>query len=146
MISAVDPSRVPPDIPEPTRLDWLFLYHARLWKKPRLNLKEIYASLLTLSHEHKLAIGKLQIVDHEHVQPTLSSISLCERISSHHRRLPTHRPRGGDFDQVLRASALHRSVCSSLYRSPPQHRLPSPRHHRSLLYKSDTGQAHHLPT
>ncbi len=59
MLSAADQSRLPPtDIPDATRLDWLFLYHARLWKKPRLNLKEIYASLLTLGHEHKLAIGK----------------------------------------------------------------------------------------
>ncbi|KAI0757474.1 hypothetical protein C8Q80DRAFT_103676 [Daedaleopsis nitida] len=55
LVSTVD--RILPDIPDPTRLDWLFLYHARLWKKPRLNLKEIYASLLTLSHEHKLAIA-----------------------------------------------------------------------------------------
>ncbi|KAH9927415.1 uncharacterized protein BXZ73DRAFT_90700 [Epithele typhae] len=51
------PNRLLPDIHEPTRFDWLFLYHARLWKKPRLNLKEIYASLLTLSHDHKLAIS-----------------------------------------------------------------------------------------
>ena len=58
LLSAQDPNRVLPDIHDPTRLDWLFLYHARLWKKPRLNLKEIYASLLTLSHEHKLAIGE----------------------------------------------------------------------------------------
>jgi E3 ubiquitin-protein ligase UBR1 len=29
---------------DPTRLDWMFLYHTRLWKKPRLSLKEIYAS------------------------------------------------------------------------------------------------------
>ncbi|KAL1952373.1 hypothetical protein VTO73DRAFT_1522 [Trametes versicolor] len=57
LLSAKDPSRVLPDLQEPTRLDWLFLYHARLWKKPRLNLKEIYASLLTVSHQHKLAIA-----------------------------------------------------------------------------------------
>lgn len=43
-------------VSDPARLDWLLLYHVRLWKKPRLNLKEIYASLLSLSHEHKLAI------------------------------------------------------------------------------------------
>ena len=41
----------------PTRLDWMFLYHTRLWKKPRLSLKEIYASILTLSRDHKLAVG-----------------------------------------------------------------------------------------
>ena len=58
MLGAQEVHRVLPDVHEPTRLDWLFLCHARLWKKPRLNLKEIYASLLSLSHEHKLAIGK----------------------------------------------------------------------------------------
>ncbi|KIY73143.1 hypothetical protein CYLTODRAFT_387655 [Cylindrobasidium torrendii FP15055 ss-10] len=47
-----------PDIASmPTRLDILFLYHARLWKKPRLNLREVYTSVLTLSHPHKLAIA-----------------------------------------------------------------------------------------
>lgn len=47
-----------PDVSSvPTRLDILFLYHARLWKKPRLSLKEIYTSVLTLSQPHKLAIG-----------------------------------------------------------------------------------------
>lgn len=40
------------------RLDWMFLYHTRLWKKPRLSLKEIYASVLTLSRDHKLAVGE----------------------------------------------------------------------------------------
>lgn len=45
------------DVPNPCRIDWLFLYHTRLWKKPRMCLKEIYASVLTLSHAHKIAIG-----------------------------------------------------------------------------------------
>ncbi|KAG6370261.1 hypothetical protein JVT61DRAFT_12205 [Boletus reticuloceps] len=38
-------------------VDWMFLHHTRLWKKPRISLNEIYASVLTLSHPHKLAIG-----------------------------------------------------------------------------------------
>lgn len=46
------------EIQDPSRLDWFFVYHTKLWKKPRLNLKEIYAALLNLSHEHKLAIGE----------------------------------------------------------------------------------------
>ncbi|KAI0782190.1 hypothetical protein C8Q75DRAFT_727881 [Abortiporus biennis] len=45
------------DIQDPSRIDWMFIHHTRLWKRPRLNLKEIYASLLSLSHEHKLAIA-----------------------------------------------------------------------------------------
>jgi E3 ubiquitin-protein ligase UBR1 len=54
-------SRVMSDIRDPTRLDWMFLYHTRLWKRPRLSLKEIYASILTLSRQHKLAVGMLLV-------------------------------------------------------------------------------------
>ena len=46
-----------PDVPNPARIDSLFLYHTRLWKKPRLSLKEIYTAVLTLSRDHKLAVG-----------------------------------------------------------------------------------------
>ena len=53
-----DAGKVLADIQDPSRLDWMFIYHTKLWKKPRLNLKEIYASILTLSHEHKLAVGE----------------------------------------------------------------------------------------
>lgn len=45
-------------VSDPSRIDWMFLYHTKLWKMPRLSLKEIYASVLTLSHEHKLAVGE----------------------------------------------------------------------------------------
>ncbi|KAG5634486.1 hypothetical protein H0H81_001778 [Sphagnurus paluster] len=45
------------DIPNPARLDALFLYHTRLWKKPRLSAKEIYASVISLSSEHKLSLA-----------------------------------------------------------------------------------------
>jgi E3 ubiquitin-protein ligase UBR1 len=50
-------SKVLPDDPDAARIDWLFMYHTKLWKKPRLNLKEIYASILSLSQDHKLAVG-----------------------------------------------------------------------------------------
>lgn len=43
--------------PSPTRIDALFLYHTRLWKKPRLHMKEVYASVTALSKNHKLAIA-----------------------------------------------------------------------------------------
>ncbi|KAH9982124.1 hypothetical protein BGW80DRAFT_1247094 [Lactifluus volemus] len=39
------------------RVTWLYLYHTKLWKKPRLSLKEIYASILGLSHQHKLTVA-----------------------------------------------------------------------------------------
>ncbi|KAH8101404.1 hypothetical protein BXZ70DRAFT_906545 [Cristinia sonorae] len=52
-----DVNKVLADIQDPSRLDWMFIYHTKLWKKPRLNLKEIYASILMLSHEHKLAVA-----------------------------------------------------------------------------------------
>ena len=50
-------SKVYAEVDNPARLDWLFLYHTRLWKKPRLNLKQIYVSILTLSNDHKIAVG-----------------------------------------------------------------------------------------
>jgi E3 ubiquitin-protein ligase UBR1 len=49
------------DISNPTRLDWMLLYHTRLWKRPRLSLKEMLSSILTLSHDYKLAIGRFRI-------------------------------------------------------------------------------------
>ncbi|KAG6810828.1 hypothetical protein H0H92_010152 [Tricholoma furcatifolium] len=45
------------EITNPARLDALFLYHTRLWKKPRLSAKEIYASVISLSSEHKLSLA-----------------------------------------------------------------------------------------
>lgn len=45
------------DLARPCRIDWLFVYHTRLWKKPRIHLKAIYASILILSHPHKIAIA-----------------------------------------------------------------------------------------
>ncbi|QRV91796.1 E3 ubiquitin-protein ligase UBR1 [Ceratobasidium sp. AG-Ba] len=44
-----DASRVYTELKDPARIDWLFLYHTRLWKRPRLHLKQIYVSVLTLS-------------------------------------------------------------------------------------------------
>jgi E3 ubiquitin-protein ligase UBR1 len=52
-------SKVTPDDPNAARLDWMFMYHTKLWKKPRLNLKEMYASIISLGSEHKLAVGGL---------------------------------------------------------------------------------------
>ena len=42
----------------PSRLEWLFLYHARLWKRPRLNLKDLYITLVNISHHHKIHVGE----------------------------------------------------------------------------------------
>ena len=50
-------TKIVSDVQNPARLDWMFLYHTRLWKKPRLNLKEVYASILSLSHDQKMAVG-----------------------------------------------------------------------------------------
>jgi len=45
------------EMPDAVRITWLYLYHTKLWKKPRLSLKEIYAAVLGLSHRHKLSVG-----------------------------------------------------------------------------------------
>ncbi|KAH7103274.1 hypothetical protein BKA62DRAFT_636830 [Auriculariales sp. MPI-PUGE-AT-0066] len=39
------------------RVDWLFIYHTRLWKRPRLHLKQMYAAILAIGHSHKLALA-----------------------------------------------------------------------------------------
>lgn len=57
IISNQENAKIVAELKDPSRLDWLFLYHTRLWKKPRLNLKELYVSILTLSHEYKMAVG-----------------------------------------------------------------------------------------
>lgn len=58
LASSPDASRVYAELKDPARIDWLLLYHTRLWKRPRLHLKQIYVSVLTLSHEHKLTVGE----------------------------------------------------------------------------------------
>jgi E3 ubiquitin-protein ligase UBR1 len=58
LTTSPEASKVYAEIKDPARMDWLFLYHTRLWKKPRLSLKQVYLSVLTLSHEHKLAVGE----------------------------------------------------------------------------------------
>lgn len=45
-------------VDNPSMLEWLFLYHTRLWKRPRLLLKDLYISMLNLSHDHKIGMGK----------------------------------------------------------------------------------------
>lgn len=59
------------EIPNPTRLDYMFVYHGKLWKKLRLSLKEIYASIISLSRTHKLTIGE---------SPQLQSCSILKSI------------------------------------------------------------------
>ncbi|KZV80483.1 hypothetical protein EXIGLDRAFT_780904 [Exidia glandulosa HHB12029] len=50
-------SKVYAEIQNPARVDWFFLYHTRLWKRPRLNLKQMYAAILAISHDHKLNLA-----------------------------------------------------------------------------------------
>jgi len=45
------------DIPNSTRIDTLLLYYTRVWKRPRLSLKELYASVISVSRAHKLVIA-----------------------------------------------------------------------------------------
>ena len=42
----------------PSRLSWLFLYHTRLWKRPRLNLKDLYITLVNISSHHRIDVGE----------------------------------------------------------------------------------------
>ena len=84
------------DIPDPTRIDILLLYHTRLWKRPRLSLKEVYASIISVSRAHKLAIGtftsnalscqlSLTVL-------SINSRAICEHIPPRYRRVFAGRP------------------------------------------------------
>ncbi|CAG7852362.1 E3 ubiquitin-protein ligase ubr1; AltName: Full=N-end-recognizing protein; AltName: Full=N-recognin-1 [Serendipita indica DSM 11827] len=46
-----------PEAHEGGRIEWLFIYHPRLWKRPRLNLKQIYITILTMSQENRLSVA-----------------------------------------------------------------------------------------
>jgi E3 ubiquitin-protein ligase UBR1 len=46
------------EIVNPTRIDTLLLYHTHLWKRPRLSLKQVYASVISISRAHKLSVGR----------------------------------------------------------------------------------------
>ncbi|KAG8936929.1 hypothetical protein FRC02_010019 [Tulasnella sp. 418] len=50
-------TKVLAEIKDAARLDWLLLYHVRLWKRARLNLKHILVSMLTINHEHRLTVA-----------------------------------------------------------------------------------------
>ena len=50
-------SKVYAEVKDPARLDWLLLYHTRLWKRPRMSLRQVYVACLAISQEHKLTIG-----------------------------------------------------------------------------------------
>ncbi len=57
LTSNQEATKVLAEIKDPARLDWLFLYHSKLWKRVRLNLKRIFVSMLTINHEHRLTVG-----------------------------------------------------------------------------------------
>jgi E3 ubiquitin-protein ligase UBR1 len=53
-----------PEAHEGARLDWLFVYHPRLWKRPRLNLKQIYITILTVNQQNRLRVGRCLFLAH----------------------------------------------------------------------------------
>ncbi|KAG8874612.1 hypothetical protein FRB97_005779 [Tulasnella sp. 331] len=57
LTSNQEATKVLAEIKDAARLDWLFLYHARLWKRVRLNLKRVIVSMLTINHEHRLTVA-----------------------------------------------------------------------------------------
>ena len=82
------------EIPHPSRIDTLLLYHTRLWKRPRLSLKEVYASVISVSRAHKLVIGAFRLrMCMPLVIHVILSWSLCQHLSQGDRRLLARRPR-----------------------------------------------------
>lgn len=80
-----------PGVTKMTRLDTMFLYHTRLWKKTRLSVKEIYASAISLSRDHKLAIGRCELAVLTVFTHVFSSGTLCQCIPPCDRCLSSRR-------------------------------------------------------
>lgn len=125
------------EIPNATRLDYMFVYHSRLWRRLRLSLKEVYASLLSLSKYHKLAIGMLCFIQYSTIPLTDPSWPFRKHVSSDYGHLPPYGSRSRDLHQVLCAAAFHCPIRLGSPRQEPQS------HHRAaqpslvLLHKSN---------
>ncbi|OBZ78672.1 E3 ubiquitin-protein ligase ubr1 [Grifola frondosa] len=78
LISSQDVGRVIPDVHDPARIDWLFFYHARLWKKPRLNLQGVASHFANVYHRvidaYLLTDLALFIVRHHNIVSRLLAI------------------------------------------------------------------------
>lgn len=134
-------------ITDPSKLEWLLLYHTRLWKKPRMDLKEIYVSLLTISHDHKLTIGEHLYLCRLFESPyVLCSGELCQRVSFHRGFLPIGRPRGGNIHQILGFATFHGSFGRCAHRKRTQDRLKVTIHHHRFLHQSNHEQAGRFPS
>jgi E3 ubiquitin-protein ligase UBR1 len=79
------------EIPNRTRIDCLFLDHTKLWKRPRLALKETYAAILSVSCDHKLAVGESVPILSGALIYMYFSWPLRERVPSRCRRVPARR-------------------------------------------------------
>lgn len=63
-------------VPGANRIDLLFIYHTKLWKKARLGMKEVYASIGTLGPRWKARVASHFAYSYPHV---LSSYLLVDR-------------------------------------------------------------------
>jgi E3 ubiquitin-protein ligase UBR1 len=132
------------DLTNPARIDYLFLYHSKLWKRPRLSLKEIYTTVLTLSKQHKLAVG-MRVVSFRGSLTNNSylSRSFCERLWQSHRRISTHGPRSGDIYQILCSSTLHCSFGCWTHSPKPSTRFSPTFNNHRILHQSDRERKTH---
>lgn len=102
------------EVPKAVRITWLYLYHTKLWKKPRLSLKEIYAAVLGLSHRHKLSVGMvghlfcfllLLTTKQPHTLPLSIHVSSIITFSS------TERLKHLSNTSLCNSSLFHRLLC-----------------------------------
>lgn len=66
----------------PSRLEWLFFYHTRLWKRPRFRLKDLYITMLSLSQDYKTQMGAPRSYSFD------SFILACKLIHTHMNSRP----------------------------------------------------------
>ena len=58
----------------PSKLEWMFYYHTRLWKRPRFRLKDLYITMLSLNHDYKIKMGTLVAITFTSMIPRLNRI------------------------------------------------------------------------
>lgn len=115
LASNLEASKIYTEVENPVRLDWFFLYHTRLWKKPRLNLKQIYVSILTLSYDYRIAVGMFYSLESRAQHYSfLFSLPVCRCLSSYRGFLSTCGPRGRNLHQIFCTPNVH---CSEHRRS-----------------------------
>ena len=108
----------------------------------------MYASLLSLGHEHKLAVGKYLVCESLIIrgQRLKTEFSASHFANVYHRIIDSYLlvacPR---LQSNLRSSTLHGTINRAPHCLPTQYHQWPPLHYHLLFHQSGPGQPNHLP-